>query len=55
MLGKSSRYAEQCFAERFIGADYGIERDLSCELPDSWRQFNAVFMNLFLRPHKARR
>ena len=36
MLGKGSRHAEQCLAERFIGADYGIERDLSRELPDSW-------------------
>lgn len=35
MLGKGSRYAEQCFAESFIGADYGIERDLTRELPDS--------------------
>lgn len=36
MLGKGSRHAEQCLAERFVGADYGIERDLSRELPDSW-------------------
>ena len=36
MLGKGSRHAEQCLAERFIGADYGIERDLSRELLDSW-------------------
>ena len=35
MLGKGSRHAEQCLAERFVGADYGIERDLSRELPDS--------------------
>ena len=28
MLGKGSRHAEQCLAERFVGADYGIERDL---------------------------
>jgi len=36
MLGKGSRHAEQCLAERFVGADYGIERDLSRELLDSW-------------------
>ena len=36
ILGKGSRHAEQCLAERFVGADYGIERDLSRELPDSW-------------------
>ena len=24
MLGKGSRHAEQCLAERFVGADYGI-------------------------------
>ena len=44
MLSKGSRHAEQCLAECFIGADYGIERDLSRELPDSWRQFNAMFI-----------
>jgi len=36
MLGKGNRHAEQCLAEGFVGADYGIERDLSRELPDSW-------------------
>ena len=51
MLGKGSRHAEQCLAERFIGADYGIERDLSRELPDSWRQFNAMFIPVYQETH----
>lgn len=51
MLGKGSRHAEQCLAERFIGADYGIERDLSRELPDSWRQFNAMFIPVYQEAH----
>lgn len=51
MLGKGSRHAEQCLAEHFIGADYGIERDLSRELPDSWRQFNAMFIPVYQETH----
>lgn len=27
MLGKGSRYAEQCVTKNFIGAGFGIERD----------------------------
>ena len=54
MLGKGSRHAEQCLAERFIGADYGIERDLSRELPDSWRQFNAMFIPVYQETHPAK-
>ena len=51
MLGKGSRHAEQCLAERFIGADYGIERDLSRELPDSWRcSFLAIKKRIPKRP-----
>ena len=40
MLGQKSKYAEQCFAEDFIGADYGIPEDLSGQLPDDWRQLD---------------
>ena len=47
MLGKGSMYAEQCFAENFIGADYGIKQDLTNELPDEWRDFNAAFIPVY--------
>jgi restriction system protein len=42
--------------ERFVGADYGIEADLTNELPDDWRQFNHKFIPIYLAkyPEKAR-
>ena len=35
----------------FVGADYGIERDLSRELPDSLGQFNAMFIPVYQEAH----
>ena len=56
MLGRKSKYAEQCFAESFIGADYGISQDLSSQLPDDWRQFNKNMIPVYLNlnPDKSK-
>ena len=56
MLGRKSKYAEQCFAESFIGADYGISQDLSSQLPDDWRQFNKTMIPVYLNlnPEKSK-
>ena len=56
MLGQKSKYAEQCFAENFIGADYGISGDLSSKLPDDWKQFNKNMIPVYLneRPEKSK-
>lgn len=51
MLGKQSAYAATCFAGNFIGADYGIQQDLSGDLPDDWRAFNKEFIPIFLAAH----
>jgi restriction system protein len=51
MLGKQSAYAATCFAGNFIGADYGIQQDLSDVLPDDWRAFNREFIPIFLAAH----
>lgn len=47
MLGSKSGYAVQCFAEGFIGADYGIAEDLSGKLPEVWREFNRNFIPIY--------
>jgi len=56
MLGRSSRYATQCFSENFVGADFDIEQDLHDALPDGWRAFNAVFIPIYraARPEKSK-
>ncbi len=48
MLGKKSIYAETCFKERFIGTDFEINQDLTNELPENWRDFNAKFRSVYL-------
>jgi restriction system protein len=56
MLGKRSKYAEKCFADGFIGADFGISEDLTGKLPEQWRAFNQRFIPVFLanRPDKTK-
>ena len=51
MLGKGSRYAEECLAGGFIGTDFLIHEDLSRKLPDEWRTFNKQFIPVFLAIH----
>ena len=56
MLGQHSKFAEQCFSGGFIGADFGINQDLTSDLPEDWREFNANFIPIFLsiRPDKTK-
>lgn len=56
MLGKKSVHAAECFAGGFLGADYGIHQDLSGQLPDEWREFNKVWVPVYLArsPHKTK-
>lgn len=51
MLGRKSIYAKKCIAERFIGADFGINQDLTPKLPEAWRSFNREFIPIFLANH----
>lgn len=51
MLGKQSVYAATCFAEGFIGADFEIPQDLSADLTDDYRAFNAKYRPIFLAGH----
>ncbi len=54
MLGKKSIFAETCFNEGFIGADFEINQDLSNDLPENWRDFNAKFRNIYLSNHPGK-
>ena len=51
MLGRKSVHAAECFEGGFIGADYGIEQDLTGKLPEEWRAFNKEFIPVFLAGH----
>lgn len=56
MLGRQSAHVAECLAGGFIGTDFDIHQDLSGQLPEEWRQFNAAFIPVFLanRPDKSR-
>lgn len=56
MLGRQSVHAAECRAGGFIGADFGMHIDLTGQLPDEWRQFNATFIPVYLEdnPGKSR-
>jgi restriction system protein len=51
ILGAKSVYANECYEGNFIGAHYGINQDLSEELPENWRDFNAKFREIWLKSH----
>ena len=56
MLGRKSIHAETCHQGRFIGANYGIEEDLTGKLPENWREFNKAFIPIYLakNPEKSK-
>ncbi len=49
MAGRGSMYAEQCRAEGFIGADFGIDDSLDGKLTEELRDFNKAMIPIFLR------
>jgi restriction system protein len=56
MAGRKSIYAPECFEGRFIGADFGIEDDLTGKLHDNWRSFNEQYIPVYManRPEKTK-
>jgi restriction system protein len=54
MLGRKSAFAEECYKNNFIGADFGIHQDLTGALPDAWREFNAKFIPIYLESHPGK-
>lgn len=56
ILGAKSVYADVCYNDGFIGAHYNIHQDLSNELTDDWREFNAKYREVYLSiyPEKSK-
>jgi restriction system protein len=56
MLGRKSAFAEECFVGNYIGANLSIPENLTGKLPEEWREFNKVFIPVFLRqmPEKSK-
>lgn len=54
MLGAKSMYAKECYEGNFIGADYDIHEDLTNELPENWRDFNAKYRPVWLKANPGK-
>jgi restriction system protein len=54
ILGENSAHVSACFAEGFIGADFEIPHDLTTNLTDGWRAFNAKCRPIFLTKHPGK-
>lgn len=56
ILGSQNRYLAECLQNSCIGVNFDIHQDLTEQLPDNWREFNAAFIPVFLhnRPDRAR-
>ena len=48
MLGRGSKYFEQCKNEGYIGADFNINEDLTMHLPEDWKAFNKKYIPVFM-------
>jgi restriction system protein len=55
-MGREGQYFEQCFKGNYIGVSYGIDKDLSNDLFDNWRDFNAIYVDHMIErePEKSR-
>lgn len=54
MAGHRSMHASMCFDEGFIGVDYGLPYDLTHDLPEVWREFNAKFVPIWMETHPGK-
>jgi len=54
ILGRGSKFSKECRTGNFIGANYGIKHDLTLELPENWKDFNAKFRPVWLQSNESK-
>jgi restriction system protein len=54
MLGAKSVYADECYKNNFIGANFIGDINLTGKLPDNWREFNQEFIPVWLEQHPGK-
>jgi len=56
MAGKKSAYFDDCFKKGYIGVNFGVDLDLSDDLPENWKEFNKKYIPVYLEknPGKAK-
>jgi len=53
-LGKAGAHTAACFAQGFIGVNFGIDCDVTSDLADDWREFNAKYVPYLLELDPSR-
>ena len=54
MLGAKSKYSNECYEGRFIGAGFLPDEDLTDHLYDNWREFNSKYRPVWLEGHPGK-
>lgn len=54
MLGAKSAFAQECHEEKWFGGGWGITQNLSADLSDDWRAFNAKFIPVYLEANPGK-
>jgi restriction system protein len=53
-LGAKNAYAKECYENKYIGTYYDIQNDLTKELTEQWREFNAKYIDIWLGIHPGK-
>ena len=56
MAGRKSVHFEDCLSKSYIGVHFGVDVDLSNDLPENWKEFNKKYIPIYLEknPGKAK-
>ena len=54
MAGAGGIHAAECVKDGFIGVDYQIAQDLTNDLTDNFREFNAKYIPVYLAGHPGK-
>lgn len=52
--GRQGAYLGECLEGNFTGVDYGINQDLTGKFPETWRDFNAEYIPVWLELNPGR-
>ena len=50
MPGAKSVHFNDCYEKGYIGVNFGVDVDLSNDLPENWREFNKKYIPIYSIP-----
>lgn len=52
LLGPKHIHFNECYKNNYIGVNFGIEKDLTNDLPENWKDFNKKYIPIYLDSNK---